>query len=195
MLVVSAAVLGAAPMACGGDGATAPAPDRAALVAAGLGVDEVTAADVAFVDNAGLRAVSLGAELDRFFAAYEAADRDPAAFRAAAGTVVERIESVVDQTDVDLDAGESAAVSEAYAPWIRRWGDVAEALDDLQAATVAGDDVAAAAALDDYRESTRWLFNFDRVRVQRVAAVFGEDVASELVRRDGLDPATYGLTG
>lgn len=145
-----------------------------------VGADHLISDDASeFVDLAGLAARSIAADLEAFWAAADGAarmDRD-----VELRVSIDRIEDTVDQLDDAFDTVTDEHVRATYRPFLTAHRDLLDALEDVRAGLLEGDEARRADGLADYEAARRTIAALDRARLDRVIAAYGPEEARRLL--------------
>jgi hypothetical protein len=156
-IIVAMAVLVGA---CGDDGNEA-SPGQRDLNSVMVGsYDELSSDDSEAVSAIGVELVALGPPLQQWF--------EPGADHAA---LLAQMTGAVDRIERRLTPERAPEVRTTFEPYVAAWRDLLAALD--------ADDA------DGYQEVIGRLQDLDRIRIERVADVYGDEVADELVNGEG----------
>jgi hypothetical protein len=148
--------------ACSGDtGSESARSDQRQLNSVMVGAyDELSAEDSAAVSAIGVELVALAAPLQAWF--------DGSGDRTA---LLDQMTASVDRIEARLTADRGREVRTTFAPYVDAWR-------DLLAALGAGDTDGAENAIDRLR-------SLDRIRIDRVVDVYGEEAAQRLLAEEG----------
>jgi hypothetical protein len=158
--VAVAAVVAVLVAACGDDGHDA-SPGQRDLNSVMVGsYEELPSADSEAVSAIGVELVALGPPLKQWF--------EPGADHAA---LLAQMTEAVDRIERRLTPERAPEVRTTFEPYVEAWRDLLAALDEDDA--------------DRYENAVGRLQDLDRIRVERVADVYGDDVADDLVKGEG----------
>lgn len=159
--------------ACGAD----PGDDGAReLNSVMVGSDVLISSEASgFVELAGLASVATAEELTVFWAAES--DRSVTAMAASTS----RLADIVDQLDDSFSDVIDPAVRSTYAPYLRAYREILDALDDVRIGIVDADQARRADGIADYGREIGALESADRVRLDRVIVAYGPEEARRLL--------------
>jgi hypothetical protein len=161
VLVLAVAVVVALVAAACGDDDDQSSPGQRELNSVMVGsYDLLSAGDSEAVSAIGLELVALGPPLQQWFE--PGSDHD---------ALLAQMRDAVDRIERRLTPDRAPEVRTTFEPYVAAWRDVLRALD--------ADDT------DGYEQAIGRLQELDRIRVERVADVYGDEVADELLNGEG----------
>lgn len=195
LVVVALAI--AALGACSGHDGSSPVvarEDAARLTSVMAGSDRVLPPDDVTAANViGLDLVTLEGPLARWWEELVDPEVPRVEWLARAPERLAVMRRTVEHMTTQLGPGRDVHVRDTYRPYVERWEAILDALEALRAAVAEGDRVAQQTATDEYNRQIAAITRQDRIRVERVVAVYGRAEAARALRAQGLDPAKYGL--